>query len=204
MSPIYWREWRTLSHFEKDAYISVVRCLPTQPSILGIPDQRLYDDLAWVHTHKGDETLSSASFFSWHRYFLHSYEIAPRTQCNYSGYMPYWDWTLDWTDFHSSPIFDPYPGFGCDGNRSAPESVGHGHCVAEGPFADLRPLYFDRDRQEHCLSRGMRSGETLDFAMSKISPRAVEGTLQRQAYHNFTFWLEKDTHKVMPYVMRGE
>ena len=204
ISPVYRREWRTLSHFEKDAYISAVQCLSTQPSRLGFPHHSLADDFVWVHTHKGDDTLLAASFFPWHRYFLHAYEDALRTECYYSGHMPYWDWTLDWTDFHASPLFDPDTGFGGDGNASAPESVGHGHCVTEGPFGGMRVLYFDRDEQEHCFSRGMRYGEMLDFAMSKISPRAVEAVMQREDFRNFTYWLEKDTHKFMPYVFRGE
>ncbi|TGO13041.1 hypothetical protein BTUL_0078g00500 [Botrytis tulipae] len=197
------REWRSLSHLEKDAYISAVQCLPTQPSILNLP-HTLYDDFAWVHTHKGDETLDTAGFFPWHRYFILSYEKILRKQCNYTGSMPYWDWTLDWTDFHSSPLWDPHTGFGGSGNTSAAVSVGRGHCVTDGPFTELRPLYYDRDIQQHCLSRAFRTGETLELAMSKISPAAVEAVLARQDYQNFTFWLEKDTHKSMPYVIQGE
>lgn len=202
--PTYRREWRSLSHLEKDAYIAAARCITTQPSRLGFPHHTLADDFVYVHTHKGDETLSAASFFPWHRYFLHTYEDALRSECNYSGVMPYWDWTLDWTDFHGSPLFDSLTGFGGNGDPSAKESVGHGHCVTDGPFAGLRILYFDRDEQPHCLSRAIRTGETLEFAMSKVSPRAIEVALQREDYYNFTYWLEMDTHKMLPYVMRGE
>lgn len=210
-SPATRREWRSLSHLEKDEYISAVKCLPTQPSILGF-DHRLYNDFAFVHSRLGNYTQYTAGFFPWHRWYLHSYEVALRTRCNYSGCMPYLDWTLDWEDFHASPVWDPHTGFGGDGDTSyvAEEGVGKGHCVTDGPFAGLRPLYYVRDKKEgpvameHCLSRGMRTGRTLEYAMSKIQPAAVEGMMGRESYENFTIWLEKDTHKAMPFVVQGD
>ncbi|OQD67737.1 hypothetical protein PENPOL_c003G02927 [Penicillium polonicum] len=201
--PLARREWRSLSHLEKDAYITATKCLATQPSILDLP-HTLYDDFTWIHTHKGDETILTAGFFPWHRYFILSYETALRVHCNYSGRLPYWDWTLDWVNFHASPLWDAKTGFGGNGNASAPESVGHGHCVTTGPFAGLRPMYYDRDLNTHCLSRAIRSGETLELAMSKISPSAIEKLMQKDEYHDFTHWLEKDAHKSMPYVIQGE
>lgn len=164
----------------------------------------LYDDFAWIHTRKGDDFILTAGFFPWHRYFILSYETALHDHCNYTGRMPYWDWTLDWSDFHASPLWDEDTGFGGDGDHSAPESVGRGHCVTTGPFSDLKPMYYDRDLNSHCLSRAIRRGETLDFAMSKISPSAVEKLMLKGDYHDFTHWLEKDAHKAMPYSIQGD
>ncbi|MBW0495039.1 hypothetical protein O181_034754 [Austropuccinia psidii MF-1] len=203
ISPTTRREWRSLSRLERDAYRAAVTCMATKPSSLN-QTHTLYDDFAYVHTRKGDDTILTAGFFPWHRYFMLSYETALRKHCNYAGHMPYWDWTLDWADFHASPLWDPVTGFGGDGDKSAPESVGHGHCITTGPFAGLRPLYYDRNISSHCLSRAWRTGETLEFAMSKIQPAAIEDLMQRDDYHDFTHWLEKDVHKSMPYVIQGD
>jgi hypothetical protein len=29
----------------------------------------------------------------WHRYYIWAYETALRTECDYKGYQPYWDWS---------------------------------------------------------------------------------------------------------------
>lgn len=43
----------------------------------------------------------------------------------------YWDWTLDWEDPLSSPVFDPMTGFGGDGDRQQPSSTGVGYCLTD-------------------------------------------------------------------------
>lgn len=50
-----------------------------------------------------------------------------RDECNYTGYQPYWEETLDMGDLASSILFDPITGFGGQG----------GECIDDGPFANL-------------------------------------------------------------------
>jgi len=33
-------------------------------------------------------------FLPWHRAYVNDFEAALRTECNYKGIQPYWDWTL--------------------------------------------------------------------------------------------------------------
>lgn len=46
------REWRSLSHQEKDSYIQAIKCLKQTPSRLGL-NQSLYDDFPYVHFRVG-------------------------------------------------------------------------------------------------------------------------------------------------------
>lgn len=87
-------------------------------------------------------------FLPWHRYFVAVYEKALRTECNYTGAQPYWDWTLDvgsTSAYYASPVFDPKYGFGGNGpyvagNDSNPFAVPGrtgGGCVGDGPFQNM-------------------------------------------------------------------
>jgi len=67
-----------------------------------------------------------------------------REQCNYTGELVYWDWTLDWEHLENSPIFDPQSGFGGDGDKNS----------------QLGTLeYFDVKFKPHCRSED--SGTTM-------------------------------------------
>lgn len=110
--PVTRREWRSLSHNEKDAYIAAVVCLSSQPSILHANTTAL-DDFAWLHAHVGNyctpfchavrvvlSDLSnpahgSAAFLAWHRLFLHTFEITLHQQCGYKKQIPYVGVILD-------------------------------------------------------------------------------------------------------------
>lgn len=56
-----------------------------------------------------------------------THENALRDECNYEGYQPYWEETVDMDDFTSSVVFDPVTGFGGQG----------GECIEDGPFVNL-------------------------------------------------------------------
>jgi tyrosinase len=51
------REWRSLSTDERRAYTDAVRCLTTRPS-RQLPQDSLYDDIAYVHIDTGAECKS--------------------------------------------------------------------------------------------------------------------------------------------------
>lgn len=66
-----------------------------------------YDD--WVVTHI-NQTLTiheTASFLGWHRWFIWEMERELRDTCNYTGALPYWDWTRTAKEgMNNSEIFD--------------------------------------------------------------------------------------------------
>lgn len=111
----------------------------------------------------------------------------------------YWDWTLDWENLAESPIFSATIGFGGNGNESAPSSVGEGHCVTEGPFADLQPLFYGPHVRPHCLSRGF-----TDFPGRNASPAVVQTILEEKDYESFFLGVENGPHNVAPNGIRGD
>lgn len=48
-----------------------------------------------------------ANFLGWHRWFIWEMEQALRNECNYTGSIPYWDWTKTADEgFANSQMFD--------------------------------------------------------------------------------------------------
>jgi tyrosinase len=81
-----------------------------------------------------------------------------------------------------SPIWDSTTGFGGDGDKNAERSVGHGHCITDGPFANQTALFFGVENRSHCLSRGFVHGKHLQTIFgSKVKPEALEAVLLEEA-----------------------
>jgi tyrosinase len=200
------REWRTLSQFEKDHYISSVKCLTTIPSKIK-SDWTSYEDFPWIHSHVGYYTHNSAPFLPWHRYFLHIYETTLREQCNFTGELVYWDWTLDWEHLEHSPIFDADSGFGGDGDKNGNITIGRtGRCVVDGPFTGIQAKYYDVKYKPHCLSRGFRDDEGNLGHMNgdAISPQSIEEVLQIGDYERFVAEMESRVHDAIPFGIGGD
>jgi tyrosinase len=125
--------------------------------------------------------------------------------CNYEGYLVYWDWSLDWEDMARSPIWDSNTGFGGNGDGGSRKSVGHGHCVTDGPFANQTVLYFGAENKAHCLSRGFVHEDQLkDVFGSKVRPEALEAVLLHDEYKQFNLKLEEGPHNAIPRAIRGD
>lgn len=86
--PTIRREWRTLAHTDRNAYIAAVQCLALQPSKVHT-NGSLYDDFPRVHQATAPTAHKAAPFLPWHRYFVHAYETALKEQCRYLGAIPY-------------------------------------------------------------------------------------------------------------------
>ncbi|KAK2041382.1 Di-copper centre-containing protein [Colletotrichum somersetense] len=196
--PYFRKEWRMLSRQEKLDYIKAVKCLASTPSII-TGDGTIHDDFAFVHNMHAHSTHDKAAFLPWHRRFISVYETYLKDKCSYAGALPYWDWTLDWENFLESPIFSSVTGFGGNGQTSAHQSVGEGHCVTDGPFADLQPLYYGPDIKPHCLSRGF-----TDFPGRNASPEIVQNSLGEKDYETFLVAVETGPHNMAPNGLRGE
>ncbi|KAK1979541.1 hypothetical protein LZ30DRAFT_751360 [Colletotrichum cereale] len=191
-------EWRALSRQEKLDYIEAVKCLTHAPSVIN-SNGTIHDDFAFVHSKHAHSTHGKAAFLPWHRRFISIYEKYLQDKCSYTGTLPYWDWTLDWENFPESPIFSTVTGFGGNGDSSAPRGVGEGHCVTDGPFADLQPLYFGQHSQPHCLSRGF-----TDFPGRNVSPEVVQKSLGEKDYETFFLAIENGPHNMAPNGIQGE
>jgi tyrosinase len=104
-----------------------------------------------------------------------------------------------------SPVWDAATGFGGNGNENANESVGKGHCVTEGPFANLTVKYYSAQNEPHCLSRGFLHGDILDRRFgARVHPDNVEAILQEPDYDTFNVRLEAGPHDAVPRGVNGD
>ncbi|KAF2161255.1 hypothetical protein M409DRAFT_59258 [Zasmidium cellare ATCC 36951] len=200
-NPSIRREWRTLSNPEKLAYIDAVKCLHQSPSRLRQNASSL-DDFPWTHQHVGYVAHDSASFFSWHRYFVQIFEDTLRSACAYEGSLPYWDWTLDWQDPFSSPVFDTMTGFGGDGDRQQPSATGVGYCLTEGPLAGSTSRYWDMKEQLHCLARNLSAPSEANWRRNR--PDLIERMLDHKDYFDFLLLVEHGPHNTVPNAIGGD
>lgn len=105
----YRREWRTISKPDRRKFIAAVKCIMAKPSTLPpeeVPGAKsLYDDIVWAHARRSGLVHNSGTFLLFHRYYLHTYETE-LSACGWTAGLPYWEWGLDITGPHLSPIFD--------------------------------------------------------------------------------------------------
>ncbi|KAK4694932.1 hypothetical protein P7C71_g2727, partial [Lecanoromycetidae sp. Uapishka_2] len=155
-------------------------------------------------TSQDELTHQAAPFLAWHRYFLHIYETTLQEQCGYGGYLPYWNWALDWQDVAKSPILDNANGFGGDGNASLKVPFLNGYCLTEGPFSRLDMAYIGADYNPHCLSRGFPSRKKRARMGHDLGPEALEKLLNLPDYESFNLGLENGPHLALPKIIRGD
>ena len=199
------REWRTIGSDQKKSYIDAVKCLMKASLAATTPAKSLYDEFPCVHSHQGSASHDSAMFLPWHRYFIQAYEDALHRECDYTGGLVYWDWTMDWENLTQAPIWDEVLGFGGDGNQDAPLTVGFGRCVTDGPFANTTARTYGDEENAHCLSRGFRRGNDFtQLCTQQISPDAIHDLLQSPDYDSFNLRLEHSAHHMMPNCIRGD
>ncbi|VBB82155.1 Putative tyrosinase [Podospora comata] len=105
----YRREWRTISKPDRRKFIAAVKCIMAKPSTLPpgeVPGAKsLYDDIVWAHARRSGLVHNSGTFLLFHRYYLHTYETE-LSACGWTAGLPYWEWGLDITGPHLSPVFD--------------------------------------------------------------------------------------------------
>lgn len=154
-------------------------------------------DILFMHTrpHSIATAITMALFRQY--YHLHPF-LLPFIQ-KLTKTRSYWDWTLDWEDLRSAPIWSPTLGFGGDGDLNSPETVGHGRCVTDGAFAHLKPLFYASHYQPHCLSRGFS-----EFSGRDARPEAVEEIMKQNEYEKFFLAVENGPHNVVPVGVRGD
>ncbi|KFA68304.1 hypothetical protein S40285_07211 [Stachybotrys chlorohalonatus IBT 40285] len=196
VSPRLRKSWDAATPSEKSAYIEAAVCLTNEPSRLGHAGATLHDDFAWVHAQLNSEIHGVASFLPWHRFFLHVYETALRTECGYTGTMMYWDWVADAAAPASASVWDPMTGFGGDG--VSPDGSPFSYCVQDGPFANIELRYWNNETRPHCLQRQFMAAipeaglqEMLGFA---YDANVIAGIFTHSTYLDFKGPLEGSPH----------
>lgn len=128
-------EWNTLTEEEKTDYLAAELCLLAAPAQTGIVDAvSRYGDLVGVHAQQSDMPGGNdlwhvtGQFLHVHRYFVFAHETLLRTECGYTGSLPYWNEVVDAGAFATSPVVLDFGGEGAEENDWA---------VVDGPFANL-------------------------------------------------------------------
>ncbi|KAG6864542.1 hypothetical protein C0991_008857, partial [Blastosporella zonata] len=186
-SPSQRREWRSMGPPARSDYLKAIQCLQRLASTAAaIPGARTrFDDFQAYHISVTTKVHEVGQFLPWHRWFLHTYEVALRKECKYGGPIPYWDWTKDaFPDnpevFQSSPIFSGKGGFGELPLVPRP--------LTTGPFTKYH-LQFGTgpppNKTAHLIERG------FDITMlPRLTEAAVEATLSRKTFETFRIELE--------------
>ncbi|KAI0440084.1 hypothetical protein F4803DRAFT_578093 [Xylaria telfairii] len=205
-------EWRTLREEEQKSYIEAVLCLSELPSLFE-PGSSRFDDMAYAHLFEGTITHYAAAFLPFHRYFIHTFEKALKSECGYQGGLPYWDWALDSADLALSPVWRDVGGFSGDGNETIGEAISGGHCVTSGPFAFARRHWqakynghgFEPLAAPHCLNRGfLAPGKDKDEFQRTISSASLTEVMAHSQYDEFLDALEVTAHNSIPQFVRGD
>ncbi|RPA73998.1 Di-copper centre-containing protein [Ascobolus immersus RN42] len=140
-SPLVRKEWRTLTGPQKAHFLDAVQCLhnaePQLTTVASGTGSR-FEDFIVEHKVQTDYIHQVGHFLPWHRLFLAQFERVLRAECNYTGALPYWDYSLDAADISQSPVFDPASGFGGNGifDEATWDLFADNYCVGDGPFAD--------------------------------------------------------------------
>ncbi|PLB44172.1 Di-copper centre-containing protein, partial [Aspergillus steynii IBT 23096] len=188
---------------QKRAYITAAHGLTTHLSPRN-PNITVHDEFSYLHSRIGNYSHNGPQFLPWHRYFLHAYENALKQYSNYTGPLPYWDWSLDYRNLTGSPVWNIDDGFGPSGSSSP--SVGTGGCVDQGPFANWAPAYYDGVYHPHCLSRGFLDAATVARVGNlTVRPDALKRVIRKkQEYFDFLMAVETMSHLTIPYVVQGD
>ncbi|SPQ25703.1 18e28050-06f6-45fc-b018-0118a96aaa27 [Thermothielavioides terrestris] len=150
------KEWSDLSVKERKEYTDAVLCLQSKPALTTsqAPGAKSrFDDYVVIHILQTPRNHGSTFFLPWHRYYVWHYENALRTECNYTGYQPYWNWDRYAKDPANSPLFDGSEGsMGGNGAKVAHQGIpipgapspynvippgDGGGCVTTGPFKNM-------------------------------------------------------------------
>jgi tyrosinase len=129
-------------------------------------------------------------FLPWHRLTVNTYESTLRSECNYTGSQPYWDYTLDTPEngghFNTSPVLTD---FGGGGTPSVPPvkcsgfGAVCGNCVTEGPFAKYQIFLGPGNSfksNPRCLRRNVNAGIEVGAAKAEI-----EKLMAKTSYEGF-------------------
>ncbi|KAK8874731.1 Di-copper centre-containing protein [Apiospora arundinis] len=149
------REYSTLSDEEKLEYTRAVKCLMAKPSTVDpeqVPGARSrYDDFVAAHINNTPYIHNSGYFLHWHRAFSWNFEQALRNECDYKGYLPYWNHGKSAQDLINSPYLDGSPtsqggngvyakhgcAVGLPSRLLCIEAGVGGGCVETGPYAGV-------------------------------------------------------------------
>ena len=99
-------EWDSLSASGKSAFVNAIKCLIGKPASGQFSQAKnRYEDLVALHQTLTPNVHGSSKFLLWHRYYLWTFEDILKTECGYSGNLPWFDESRYAGKFSQSSIF---------------------------------------------------------------------------------------------------
>ncbi|PVH96203.1 Di-copper centre-containing protein [Periconia macrospinosa] len=140
--------WTNLTSDEKTAYINADLCLINAPAKSGLEGAvTRWDDIQWPHIVQSATVHNVGAFLPFHRYYLTAHEHLIRTECGYTGRMPYWDEFAAIGRMYDTDMFDDQY-FGGNGTDDGT------YRVIDGQFANLTLRWIgDGSVKDHKLTR---------------------------------------------------
>ncbi|KAI9055630.1 hypothetical protein LZ554_000574 [Drepanopeziza brunnea f. sp. 'monogermtubi'] len=186
------KEWRSLTHDEKMAFIDAELCAMALPNKTDLPGSTTrFDDFQAAHQQGTNSTYGdiihyTAQFLPWHRLQLHAHETMLKTECNYTGTIPWWDEALDVASgnfFQSDMWSDVY--FGGNGSSEVNEN-NEQNCVTTGPFANrtehIGPL---EQTTDYCFARKFNETKGLIYgARANVDACYEFGSAEYESFYN--------------------
>ena len=99
-------EWDSYPAADRQAYITAIRCLQTKGSAGGFAGSKSrYEDFVALHQGLTPNVHNNHKFLIWHRFYIWAFEDALRTECGFTGSIPWWDETKYAGRFQDSSVF---------------------------------------------------------------------------------------------------
>ncbi|KXN69928.1 Di-copper centre-containing protein [Conidiobolus coronatus NRRL 28638] len=140
-----------------------------------------WDQLANMHVQYYDQVHSHPLFLGWHRQFLYDLESALR-QIDETVRLPYWDWSVNYSNINVDPVWGKYGKNGDNGNSD---------CVMQGSFGGMGVAYGSGTLRngEKCSTRRNQ----FDNVISGSKPE-LEGLIDSSNDHDFWENFEYGSH----------
>ncbi|KAF1994509.1 Di-copper centre-containing protein, partial [Amniculicola lignicola CBS 123094] len=147
-------EWGNLNDGQRAQYTSAITCLMGKPKKSFPAATNRYEDFVALHQSLTPNVHGNAKFLLWHRYYLWSFEQELRTQCGFTGPLPWFDESKWAGKFSQSNVFTStwFGGIALGGG-----------CVTTGKFANLAcNIGPGSGNSRHCLARNGNSAATAN------------------------------------------
>ena len=161
-------EWRSYPTADRLGFIAAIKCLMNLPPSGNFPPATSrYEDFARLHQVYMPNIHGNNKFLPWHRYYLWTFEMALRDECDFWAPLPWWDETLDAGNFHNSDMFTNTDYFG---HLPGPDANGNPVCIVSGAFAGLTcNIGPGSSNVPHCLSRAVDESLTAQCNSGFVS-----------------------------------
>jgi len=160
-----------------------------------------FDDWVYVHMDLNKIIHFTGQFLPWHRAYVKDFETALQEKCGYKGTQPYWDWTLDASNFENSTFWDPDPdsGIGGWGDPNDDNQITTGGLAANFTVSYPSP---HRIRRSYSPVEAATGRNFLDSITPESQKIMVNGSVGD--YIDFQTIFESGSHAAVHFMVGGE